>query len=221
LGGLCSAGASAHTGLGSAGASAHTGIVLAGGASSRLGQNKALVRIAGRSLVERVIDVLRPLVSDIVLVAPRGCGASGAEPFAHLDLPVVADVYPGVGALGGLHAGLCAIDTEYGLVVGCDMPFLNDDLLRYMISQACGYDVVMPRIGQYHEPLHALYARRCAPAMERSILAGRHRILHVLADMRIRYIAEAEIDRYDPEHLSFFNVNTPEELERARALLSR
>jgi molybdopterin-guanine dinucleotide biosynthesis protein A len=210
---------------GSSGASAYTGIVLAGGSSSRLGQNKALVRVAGRSLIERVIDVLNPLVSDVVLVTqserppPGGYQPLNTELLAHLNLPIVADVYPGVGTLGGLHAGLNAIGSEYGLVVGCDMPFLNADLLRYMITQAQGYDVVMPRVGKYYEPLHALYARRCLPAIERSILAGQHRIRQSLADLGIRYIEEPEIDRYDPEHLSFFNVNTPEELQRARSLL--
>ena len=78
----------------------------------------------------------------------------------------------------------------------------------------------MPRMGKYHEPLHALYSRCCVPVMERSILAGRRRILHALAEVRIRYIEESEIDLYDPDHLSFFNVNTPDELERARALLA-
>ena len=195
-----------------------SGIILAGGSSSRLGQNKALIHVAGCSLIERVVRVLRPLVSEVLLVTQSGSAAPGL--FSDLDLPTVSDVYPEVGTLGGLHAGLDAIHTEYGLVVGCDMPFLNADLLRYMISQARGYDVVMPRIGKYHEPLHALYSRRCVPAMECSIQSGRRRILHALSGARIRYIEDAEIDRFDPEHLSFYNVNTPEELERARALLA-
>jgi molybdopterin-guanine dinucleotide biosynthesis protein A len=190
-----------------------SGIILAGGSSSRLGQNKALVDVAGSTLLERVIAVLRSLVSDIVLVA------QSPDLFAHLDLPVVTDIYPGVGTLGGLHAGLDAIHTEYGLVVGCDMPLLNTDLLHYMISQARSYDVVMPRVGRYYEPLHALYAQRCLTTIERSILAGRRRIRRALAGLRIRYVEAAEIDRYDPAHLSFFNVNTPEELARARSLL--
>jgi molybdopterin-guanine dinucleotide biosynthesis protein A len=168
-----------------------------------------------------VIDILHPLVSEVVLVTQGGYQAPEAELLAHLEPSVVADVYPGVGTLGGLHAGLSAIRTEYGLVVGCDMPFLNADLLRFMISQSRGYDVVMPRVGKYYEPLHALYARRCVPALEHSILAGQRRILHALAELRIRYIEEPELDRYDPDRLSFFNVNTPEDLERARSLLAR
>ena len=214
---MCSSGIDLSDSLadpGSAGASLYTGIILAGGSGSRLGQNKALVSVAGCSLIEWVVDVLRPLVSDLLLVT------QAAEPLVTLDLPTVTDVYPGVGTLGGLHAGLDAMRTEYGLVVGCDMPLLNADLLCYMMSQASGYDVVMPRIGKYHEPLHALYSKRCVPNIERSILAGRRRILYALSGARIRYIEESEIDRFDPDHLSFFNVNTPEELERARALLA-
>jgi molybdopterin-guanine dinucleotide biosynthesis protein A len=156
----------------------------------------------------------------LIAVTQDTGATSDTKHLADLGLPTVTDVYPGVGTLGGLHAGLSAIETEYGLVVGCDMPFLNADLIGYMISQAPGYDVVMPRVGRYYEPLHAVYARRCVSGIERTILAGQRRILHALAGKRIRYIEEAEIERFDPDHLSFFNVNTPEELERARTLLT-
>jgi molybdopterin-guanine dinucleotide biosynthesis protein A len=190
-----------------------SGIILAGGASARLGQDKALVEVAGQRLVDRVADVLRPLVDEIVLVTPS------PERLAWLGLRTVDDVYPGVGTLGGLHAGLSAISNSYGLVVGCDMPFLSRDLLAYMISQRADYDVVIPRVGRFYEPLHALYARRILPALERSILSGQRRIRQACAGLRTRYIADGEIDALDPDHLSFFNVNTPEDLARARAAL--
>jgi molybdopterin-guanine dinucleotide biosynthesis protein A len=190
-----------------------SGIILAGGASSRLGQDKALVQIAGRTLIERVIDVLRDLVREIVLVTPAPGG------LAWLGLPTATDLYPGVGTLGGLHAGLTAIASPYGLVVGCDMPFLQRDLLAYMIAQIEDQDVIMPKIGRYYEPLHALYARRTAASLEQSILAGQRRIRQALAGLRIRYILEGEIEAFDPEHLSFFNVNTPKDLERAHEVL--
>jgi molybdopterin-guanine dinucleotide biosynthesis protein A len=99
------------------------------------------------------------------------------------------------------------------------MPFLNFDLLRFMILQAPGHDVVMPRIGEFYEPLHAVYARRCLPSIERSIAAGQRRVLHALAGAKVRYLDEDEIARYDPEHLSFFNVNTPEDLLRMQEMM--
>jgi molybdopterin-guanine dinucleotide biosynthesis protein A len=190
-----------------------SGIVLAGGASVRLGQDKALVEVAGQTLVERVVDVLRALVDEIVLVTPS------PERLAWLGLPVAGDVYSGVGTLGGLHAGLAAIENPYGLVVGCDMPFLNRDLLSCILSQAGNAEVVMPRVGRFYEPLHALYARSILPVLEERILAGQRRIRQACAGLSTRYVLEDEIARYDPEHLSFFNVNTPEDLERARAVL--
>jgi molybdopterin-guanine dinucleotide biosynthesis protein A len=190
-----------------------SGIVLAGGASVRLGQDKALVEIAGRTLVERVVDVLRSVVDEIVLVTPS------PERLAWLGLSAVGDVYPGVGTLGGLHAGLSAIGSPYGLVVGCDMPLLKRGLLAYMISQIGDAEVIMPRVGRFYEPLHAIYARSILSTLEARILAGQRRIRQACDGLRTRYVLEDEIARYDPEHLSFYNVNTPQELERARAVL--
>jgi molybdopterin-guanine dinucleotide biosynthesis protein A len=191
-----------------------SGIVLAGGTSSRLGQNKALIDVAGKRMIERVIDRLRLVVDEIVLVA------NDPAPLAFLELPVVGDRYEGVGTLGGLHAGLCAIRAEYGLAVGCDMPFLNPELLAYMISLRHGIDVVMPRVGTYYEPLHALYAKRCLASVERVILSGQRRIRHVWEGQKVRYVDDAEIARHDPDHLSFFNVNGPQDLVRLNALLA-
>jgi molybdopterin-guanine dinucleotide biosynthesis protein A len=191
-----------------------SGVILAGGSSSRLGQDKARIHAGDCSLIERVVAALRPLVSSTVLVA------QSAERYVHLGLPVVADLYPGIGTLGGLHAGLSAIHADYALVVGCDMPFLSAGLLGYMIAQAPGHDVVMPRVGKYYEPLHALYARHCAPALERSILAGQRRIRAALDGLEVRYIETREIDRFDPEHRSFFNVNTPADLRRMNEILT-
>ncbi len=189
-----------------------TGIILAGGQSARLGQNKAFVEIDGQTLVERVVDRLRRVVAQIVLVT------NSPEQFAFVGLPTTADLIPEVGAVGGLHAGLSAIGTEYGFVVGCDMPFLNVGLMRYLISLREGYDVVIPRLGQYHEPLHAVYARRCLATIEERVRSGRRRILDVCRDMRVRYLDEAEIALRDPHRLSFFNINDPQDLEQMRAL---
>ena len=188
------------------------GIILAGGQSTRLGQNKAFIEIDGQTLVERVARRLYRVVAQIVLVT------NSPDEFAFVGLPMTADLIPGVGAAGGLHAGLSAIGTEYGFVVGCDMPFLNVSLMRYLISLREGYDVVIPRLGQYHEPLHAVYSRRCLATIEERVRSGRRRILDVCRDLRVRYVDEIEIDLHDPHHLSFFNINDPQDLEEMRAL---
>ena len=190
-----------------------SGIILAGGSSTRLGQDKALIAAGEETLIERVVRRLEGVVTRIVLVTNE------PERYAFLGLPVAGDVYPGVGTLGGLHAGLAAIETPYALAVGCDMPFLNPALLRHIISLRAGCDVVMPRIGRYREPLHALYARSCAARLAHAIGAGQRRIMHALEGARLCYVEREAIVRYDPQLHSFFNVNEPQDLARMRALL--
>lgn len=185
-----------------------SGIILAGGKSSRLGQNKALIEFEGEPVIQRVVYALQPLVDEIVLAT------NTPECFAFLGLRMVADVYVDSGALGGLHAGLSAIQSEYGLTVGCDMPFLNIDLLQYMLLHTMDYDIVMPRIDDFYEPLHAIYARRCLPAIEHSIQSGQRRLLSFASQMNVWYIGGDEIDRFDPQHLSFFNINSPDDVKR-------
>ena len=189
------------------------GIILAGGSSSRLGQDKALIKAAGMTLIERVVQRLQLVVDEIVLVTDDPLRVS------FLGLPMVEDTFAGVGTLGGLHAGLAALEAEYGVAVGCDMPFLNPDLLRYLISLRHGYDVVMPMLGKYYEPLHAVYGKRCLPAIEETIEAGQGRIMHACSCAHVRYVQDTQMVPYDPGLLSFFNVNEPQDLERMHALL--
>jgi molybdopterin-guanine dinucleotide biosynthesis protein A len=191
-----------------------SGIILAGGKSARLGQNKALVDAAGMPLIQRVVHRLRLVVDEIVLVTNR------PDEFAFLGLPMASDVYRGIGTLGGLHAGLGAMGGEYGLAVGCDMPLLNISLLRHIVSLRRGYDIVMPRVGEYYEPLHALYGKRCLPGIERAIKAGQRRMLSACDGMRVRYVQDDEIASHDPHRLSFFNVNDAQDLAKMEVLLS-
>ena len=183
----------------------------------RLGRNKALVTIGKRSLLERVLSRLSFLDSDIVLVTSKEL------PYPRLsDYPkvrVVSDLYPGKGPLGGIYTGLKLAGPLYNLVVACDMPFLNRDLLRYMIAASAGFDLVIPRIGELVEPLHGVYAKACLAPMERLLEQGVLSIREIFGLVRVRYVEAEEIDRFDPSHLSFFNVNTESELARARALL--
>jgi molybdopterin-guanine dinucleotide biosynthesis protein A len=96
------------------------------------------------------------------------------------------------------------------------MPFLNPDLLQYLVTEAPGFDVVMPRIDGEIEPLHAVYSRDCLPAIQEQIERNQLQIRVFLEQVRVRYVELAEIDRFDPRHLSFFNVNTPEDLTKAQ-----
>jgi len=188
-----------------------TGLVLAGGASRRLGRDKAFLELDGRPLIEIVVERMAQVCAEVLIVA------RDSQPYAGLGVRVAEDCYRGVGVLGGLHAGLEAATHELALAVGCDMPFLNPDLLRAFIAWSEGFDVAVLRRGEHVEPLHAAYRRTCLPALEAAIRAGERRIISFFPHVRVRYVTPAEVSALDPDLRSFRNVNTPEEWEAVQA----
>jgi molybdopterin-guanine dinucleotide biosynthesis protein A len=184
-------------------------VILAGGRSTRLGLNKAFLEINGQPLIERIVDRLAQMCEEIIIVTNE------VDEYEHLEAIVVPDVVPGKGALGGIYSGLQAASNPHSLIVACDMPFLNLTLLRYMQGFAEAYDVVIPRVGQFVEALHAIYSKRCLPHIERRVQAGELQITRFLSDVRVGYVEQEEIEIFDPDHLSFFNINSQEDLQKA------
>jgi molybdopterin-guanine dinucleotide biosynthesis protein A len=191
-------------------------IVLAGGKGLRLGRDKVLEEVDGQSLLHRVVTRLSSFSSEIIIVTAKG--KSLPQFLNSPGFRIVADAYPGRGSLVGLATGLAASRANYNLAVACDMPFLNRALLRYMLGLAPGFDLVLPRLDDMLEPLHAVYARSCLAPMERLLEQGNMRINALLELVKVRYVEAEEIDRFDPRHLSFFNVNIGADLERAQQL---
>ena len=193
------------------------------------GRNKAFLELDGQPLIEIVIERVAQVCAEVLVVA------GDTAPYAGLGVPVVADRFPGVGVLGGLHAGLEAAAYDLALAVGCDMPFLNPDLLRAFARWAEGFDAVVLRYesplssppqaggieGGYIEPLHAAYRRTCLPAMEAVIRAGKRRIVSFFSRVGVRYITLEDVAPIDPHLDSFRNVNTPAEWEAARLAWSQ
>jgi len=190
-------------------------IILAGGKSSRMGKDKAGLKLDGRLMILQSIARKLLTISDEVIVATDG------RRYDDLNIRVkwVDDVYPGAGSLVGLYSGLKEASSDYALVVACDMPFLNLELLRYMIALPRDYDILAPRMGDKIEPLHAIYSRNCLTAIARLLEAGHKKIMDLYDEVRVRYISQEVIDKYDPEHRSFFNINTPDQLAEARAII--
>ncbi len=192
-----------------------TGVVLAGGLSRRMGTDKALLDLAGRPLVARVVDGLRAVFSRLL------CVTNDPDRLAFLGVPTAGDLVPGAGPLGGIHAALRAARTDAVFVAACDMPFLNPELVRYLVAALAGHDAAVPRWGDHLEPLHACYSRACLPAIEARLAAGRFKVDGWFGQVRLRVVGPEEVRRLDPEGLSFFNANTPEEYLRALALWHR
>ena len=193
-----------------------SGIILAGGRSRRLGRDKAVEPFGGQPLIRRVIERVAPLADEIVVVVADT--ARGQALPVDAEHRVAVDIYPEGGSLGGIFSGLSAANTDWGLVVACDMPFLNRRLLEYMLGQRNGCDAVVPQPGAFPEPTHAVYSRACLPHIESRLQANDLKISGFFEEVRVRYVDEEEIRQFDPELLSFFNVNSPEDLARAHAL---
>lgn len=191
-----------------------------------MGEDKAFLRIDGQLLIERVLEAVGAVVDEIIVVTNR------PEKYVGFSVRLVRDVLPDTGPLGGIYTGLRMAERPRNLVVACDMPFLNVDLLRYMAGQAWRYDAVIPYLGENApsmgaqttakardmHPLHAIYSKRCVGPIERSIERGDLRTIAFLPDVNVGFVDRQAIDRFDPDHLSFFNANTPEELAHAREL---
>ncbi|MBI5301943.1 MAG: molybdenum cofactor guanylyltransferase [Chloroflexi bacterium] len=209
-----------------------TALILAGGKSRRMGRDKAFIEFEGKPLIARVIERVQPVCAETLIIA------NDADLYAPFGLRVVGDVYPDKGSLGGIYSGLLSAREEYALAVACDMPFLNEGLLRYLISLAPHADVIVPhavdpssnpahtgkranktlaKSRDWH-PMHAVYSKRCLDAMRAHLLADDLRLISFFDDVRVRVVESDQVDRFDPQHLSFFNANTPEDFQIALSL---
>ena len=186
-----------------------TGVLLAGGNSSRMGRNKALMTLAGQRLVDRALTVLRGLFDDLLMVT------NTPDLYADLGVRMVPDLVAGKGALGGIHSAIYHADTPHCLVVACDMPFLNAGVLRYLVEQREGHDVVVPTVHGRPQPLHAVYGKACLQPIARRLQTDRLNVVSFFPDVRVREVTVEELRGFDPEGLSFRNLNTPEEFADA------
>ena len=192
-----------------------TSIILAGGKSLRLGRSKALQVIEAKSLIQWVVDRLAILSTEIIVATAHGeaipCSSA-------VRIKTVADSYPGKGPLVGIYSGLIASSSSRAIVVGCDTPFLSVSLLEYMIQICSTFDVVVPRIKNKLEPLCAVYSKNCLVPIQGLLEQNELRISELFSMVKVKYVEEDELNRFDPKHLSFFNINSQDDLERARKL---
>lgn len=193
--------------------------VLAGGKSSRMGSDKAFVPLGGRPLIEVVLAQLDGLGAETVIITNQ------PEGYRYLGRPLFGDVLPDVGALGGLYSALHYSRQPRTLCVACDMPFAVRPLLEHLVRLSAECDAVVPRrragpADQLEaEPFRAVYARAaCLGPIRAALEAGRRRVISFFPDVRVRYVDEPELTTYDPDLRSFFNINTPADLDRAQLL---
>jgi len=193
-----------------------SGVILAGGKSRRMGGSpKALLPFGGRPLIEHITETLRSVLPDCLVVT------NTPELYASLGLPMVGDVFPEGGSLGGIYSGLRAASGEAALCVACDMPFLSAPLVAHLAGRAAEADVVIPDVAGDLQPLHAVYAKACLPAMERRLRTGHLKVVGFFGDVRVLRVPADAVERFVDPTIAFMNLNTPEDLARARALWDR
>jgi len=197
-----------------------TAIILAGGKSTRVGLNRSKdqIKFAGRPLIDWVISKLTSLDNlkeeNIIIVGPK-------EKYPHFKR-VVQDIFPQKGPLGGIFSGLKASNSQYNLVVACDMPFLEVKLLQYMREEIDSNDIIIPRYNRgYIEPLCAIYSKKCLEVMEKNIQSGILSVRKIFPYLKIKYIEEEEVKKYDPKFYSFFNVNFKHDFRKAEELIKK
>lgn len=188
-----------------------TGAVLAGGKSSRMGTNKALLAVGGKRLIERIVEALRDLFAEVLVIG----GTPG--PFDDLGVRVVPDLIPEKGSLGGIYTAVAAASRPHAFVMACDMPFFNAPLVRHMQALAAEADIVIPRSAEGLQPLHAIYGKACLPHMEEAIRSGDFKITRFFPRVRVREVGPEVLAALDLEGLAFLNTNTPQEFAEALA----
>lgn len=179
-----------------------TGVILAGGKSSRMGSNKALLPYRGGRFIEAIYRQLSGLFDEVLVVT------NAPEQYAFLGCRMVSDIYPEMGALAGLHAGLAHSRTPHIFAVACDMPYLNDTLIRALVARRHQGDVIIPESDDGLEPLHAVYGRSCLPAMETALTNGKRRLVSFFPEIWPIIVPGETVRFVDPHLDSFRNINT-------------
>ena len=194
-----------------------TGVILSGGLATRFeGQEKALMRIDGQRILDRIYGVFKDLFDEIILVTNN--------PFQFLDwdLDIVTDLFDVRSSLTGIHAGLFYARHPYAFFTACDAPFLKRELIEIILAGIdAKTDIVIPETSAGREPLCAAYSKRCLNPAEQHIKQKKLKIQLAFRKCRIKTISEKTLRTKDPELISFFNINSPEDLKRAAEMVKK
>lgn len=183
--------------------------ILAGGKSARMGKDKPFLPLREVPMIALVAGVLREYFTDVFVISNERAS------FASLGLPVFSDVLPGNDSLGGVHAAVSATLASHVFITACDMPFIQPSLVTGLAARAEGWDVVVPIHRGYPEPLCSIYSSACEAPIRGWIERNELKIINFFDEVRVLRIEEEEWRQWDPEGLSFRNINTPAEYEDA------
>ena len=193
-----------------------TGIILAGGESKRLNRiEKSSLLVGDKRIIERMMTVFENLFSEIILVSNQ------PTTYLEWDAIVVKDIYAIRSSLTGIHSGLFYTKTDHAFIAACDTPFLKLNLVKTIVQHIePGTDVVIPRTEVGIEPLCAVYSRRCLQPVQNALEQNNLKIRDVFSKLTVKEVPETALRKMDPGLVSFFNINTPDDLEKANRMIN-
>ncbi len=192
-----------------------TGVILSGGLSTRYdGTEKALLRVGGIRILDRIYDIYSELFEEIILVT------NNPQKFLEWDLLIVSDLFPIRSSLTGIHAGLFYMTNPFAFISACDTPFLKKEMVETVIGKIeAQIDIVMPETSAGFEPLCAAYSKRCLKPAQNHLEQEKLKIIKAFRKSRIKTISEKVLCGIDPDLRSFFNINTPNDLKLAEEMI--
>lgn len=189
-----------------------TGIILAGGKNTRIGVNKAFLKIHDTIIIEEIITKLSKSFSKTIVIT------NAHKFYRYLGVELVKDIIPDKGSLGGIYTALVTSKSHHNFVIACDMPFVSHELIEYMIANAEGYDVIIPKLNNCFEPLHAIYSKNCIRPIKEQLDCNNLKILDFFDKVKVKYISEEKINQFDSRGITFFNINTKENIFEAERI---
>jgi len=191
-----------------------SGAILAGGLNSRMGgKNKALLSVGNQRILDHLTNAFQGLFETPVLVT------NSPVDFLSWDMMMAADLFPVRSSLTGIHAGLFHASLPHVFVTACDTPFLKKELIVLLLDTLePQWDVVIPETQDGFQPLCAIYSKRCLKPIERQLRDENPKIIDFFSTVRVKHVAEDRLREADPDLLSFFNVNTPQDLVKAEEM---
>jgi molybdopterin-guanine dinucleotide biosynthesis protein A len=192
-----------------------SGVILSGGLAARYdGAEKSFLEVGGIRILDRIYKIYRELFDEIILVT------NSPEKFLEWDLLIVSDLFPIRSSLTGIHAGLFYMTNPYAFFSACDTPFLKKEMVETVIGKIeAQIDIVMPETSAGFEPLCAAYSKRCLEAAQNNLEQNKLKITRTFRKSRIKTISEKALRKIDPELRSFFNINTPADLQLAEEMV--
>jgi molybdenum cofactor guanylyltransferase len=192
-----------------------TGVILAGGRSSRMKFNKAFAEVGGQPVINIITNKFAGLFDETIIISNE------PEVYEHLGLQIYADIYPHMGPVSGIHSGLYHARNNIAFILGCDMPFINMELVEYMVTNIKDYDSVIPEIDSYLQPLSAVYNRKCLPVLTACLQENRVKLIRIFEELDALVLGRDVLEKYGIVEEIFLNVNDIEALNFATKIAGR